>query len=263
MEEKKINIIIPFYNCKDYLQDCINSVLSQKYENYKSIVIDDASTDGSWDVLPHENEKFTCIKNEKNLTALPNIYNAVINYCEPESITILLDGDDKLLNKNVLKTINEIYTNGVGGLNEIIIEDNELKKTNKVLMSYGKCIWSDGRKCFASPYSKEEFSNIKKAPFRVSHLRSFQTSVFFEIINQDPELKCFKDDNGEFYRSGYDTAIWIPLLQICSYEHTFFNSKPLYYYNIHPNNDHNVNQQLQWDVHKAALNKSNFKKIKF
>ena len=39
--------------------------MSQKYENFKAIFIDDASTDNSWDLLPHNNEKAICIKNKE------------------------------------------------------------------------------------------------------------------------------------------------------------------------------------------------------
>lgn len=41
----KISIIIPVYNGSDYLKDAINSALSQTYENFEVLVINDGSTD--------------------------------------------------------------------------------------------------------------------------------------------------------------------------------------------------------------------------
>lgn len=43
----KISIIVPIYNTEKYLRDCINSVLSQQYEDYELLLINDGSTDSS------------------------------------------------------------------------------------------------------------------------------------------------------------------------------------------------------------------------
>lgn len=47
--EKHINVsvIIPVYNVKDYLEQCINSVIGQTIDNIEVILVDDGSTDGS------------------------------------------------------------------------------------------------------------------------------------------------------------------------------------------------------------------------
>ena len=47
----KISIIIPIYNCENYLEECLVSVLNQTYSNLEIICIDDGSTDGSADML--------------------------------------------------------------------------------------------------------------------------------------------------------------------------------------------------------------------
>jgi hypothetical protein len=43
------------------------------------------------------------------LTALENIYNAVMNSCSEDSIVLNLDGDDEFIGKNVLKIFNANY----------------------------------------------------------------------------------------------------------------------------------------------------------
>lgn len=50
MENKKVSIIMPVYNAHVYLEETINSILSQTYKNFELIVIDDSSTDESKDL---------------------------------------------------------------------------------------------------------------------------------------------------------------------------------------------------------------------
>lgn len=46
----RFSIIIPVYNVKEYLADCLDSLLAQTFQNFEVIVIDDVSTDGSKDL---------------------------------------------------------------------------------------------------------------------------------------------------------------------------------------------------------------------
>ena len=43
----KISVIIPVYNCHEFLDDCLRSVTGQTYRNLEIILVDDGSTDGS------------------------------------------------------------------------------------------------------------------------------------------------------------------------------------------------------------------------
>lgn len=43
----KLSVVIPVYNAIDYLSDCLDSILSQDYDDYEVVLVDDGSTDGS------------------------------------------------------------------------------------------------------------------------------------------------------------------------------------------------------------------------
>ena len=50
-DEIAVSVIVPFYNCKEFLEECIESLIRQGHGGeMELILIDDASTDGSMDL---------------------------------------------------------------------------------------------------------------------------------------------------------------------------------------------------------------------
>lgn len=65
---KDTAIIICNYNKKDYILNCISSVLKQTYQGFDVYVVDNASTDGSAEAIENEfHNKIILIKNQENL----------------------------------------------------------------------------------------------------------------------------------------------------------------------------------------------------
>lgn len=46
-----ISVIMPAYNAEKYIAKAIQSILDQTYTNYELIIIDDASTDNTWEII--------------------------------------------------------------------------------------------------------------------------------------------------------------------------------------------------------------------
>ena len=61
MNKHKISVIIPIYNCAEWIEKCVNSILNQKLPNFyelQVVLVDDGSSDNSGkicDTLAHEN----------------------------------------------------------------------------------------------------------------------------------------------------------------------------------------------------------------
>ena len=49
-EKPLISIIVPIYNAEDYLLDCLSSIAAQSYENIEAVLINDGSTDNSYNI---------------------------------------------------------------------------------------------------------------------------------------------------------------------------------------------------------------------
>lgn len=55
MEKEKITVVVPAYNCAEWLPRCIESLLAQTHDNMEIVVVDDGSKDNTREVL----EKYT------------------------------------------------------------------------------------------------------------------------------------------------------------------------------------------------------------
>lgn len=91
----KITVIVPVYNVENYLEEAINSVISQTYKNLEILIIDDGSTDNSSQICDKYAKKDIRIKvfhqTNKGLSGARNtgLKNATGKYI------MFLDSDDK------------------------------------------------------------------------------------------------------------------------------------------------------------------------
>ncbi|MCX8080335.1 MAG: glycosyltransferase [Bacteroidia bacterium] len=106
-----ISIIIPSYNKVNYIKQTLESIRTQSYANWECIIVDDASTDGTKEIL-------TEYSSDKRFRVFIEEVNRGANFCRNKGITlaqgdwvIFMDADDNLHPECLEKRINAINKN--------------------------------------------------------------------------------------------------------------------------------------------------------
>ncbi len=102
------SICVPVYNAQSYLRSCIDSILSQSFQDYEIVLVEDGSTDGSkelCDQLVQENPaKIRVIHNPENMGLL--LSRRIFFQNAKGDWFLAVDADDKLM-EDALETINQ------------------------------------------------------------------------------------------------------------------------------------------------------------
>lgn len=91
-----VSIIVPIYNTEKYISKCLNSILSQTFERWEAIIVDDGSTDNSRELCSHYAQKDSRIRvivNEHHGVSVSR--NTGIKLANGEWITFV-DADDEI-----------------------------------------------------------------------------------------------------------------------------------------------------------------------
>lgn len=91
----RISVLMAIYNCAETLEEALDSLYHQTYQDFKLILCDDGSTDNTYQVAETYAEKhqnIVLLKNEKNLK-LAGALNRCLEYADTEYIA-RMDGDD-------------------------------------------------------------------------------------------------------------------------------------------------------------------------
>ena len=97
MRSISIDVLITTFNSEKYIKETINSVLNQSYKNFKIIIVDDCSTDKTFEICKKYREKYKnkikLFKLKKNSTSASVPRNFGIKKCRSNFIAFL-DSDD-------------------------------------------------------------------------------------------------------------------------------------------------------------------------
>lgn len=107
-----ISIITPSYNSSVFIKDTINSVISQTYENWEMIIVDDCSTDDSIFIIQElikDEKRITLVELEKNIGAAM-ARNRALELAKGRYLAFL-DSDDIWINTKLEKQLKFMQEN--------------------------------------------------------------------------------------------------------------------------------------------------------
>ena len=100
--EIEISVIIPVYNVEKYVCQCVDSILNQSFQAFEIIIIDDASTDKSYEIISHKYghvPKIRILQNAENL-GLGRTRNVGMKVARGKYL-YFIDSDDVMLPKGL------------------------------------------------------------------------------------------------------------------------------------------------------------------
>jgi glycosyltransferase involved in cell wall biosynthesis len=94
MSERDIllSVVIPCFNYEAYVGEAIEGVLAQKTPDMEVIVVDDGSTDGSWDVIRGYDDRAICIRTENRgqlaayMTGFERARGAFVHFLDADDV---------------------------------------------------------------------------------------------------------------------------------------------------------------------------------
>ena len=107
---EKVSVIIPVYNSSLYLKECLDSVIKQTYKDLEIIIVNDASTDNSMDIINKYNDRRIKVINMKHNSGVSASRNMGVKVSTGKYICYL-DSDDYWDLNKIEKQINFIKNN--------------------------------------------------------------------------------------------------------------------------------------------------------
>lgn len=94
-EKPLVSVIMPTYNVKQYVGEAVESILNQTYENLEFVIVDDGSTDGTYEILIEYAKKDSRIKLYRNDTNKKICYTLNRGFeLSSGKLILRMDGDD-------------------------------------------------------------------------------------------------------------------------------------------------------------------------
>jgi len=240
----KFKIVVPTYNTENWIQRCLFSIKNQVHLNYECIVINDASTDETGKKIDEfiqnfGDSRFSVVHNKENKKALYNIvegFNLLKCKEEPETVLMIIDGDDYLFCEYSLSIVNQAY-----------------QKSN-ALLTYGSFIhWPTGEISFPRNFPLDVVSNnsYRSYKFISSHLRTFKSKLWYSIKDED-----LRDVDGSYFKTAWDVAFMMPMLEMAAGRFIYIPNILYVYNRWNPISDDVINASDQNRVEQLVRSKA-------
>jgi glycosyltransferase involved in cell wall biosynthesis len=198
-----VSVVMPVYNGMPYLPDAVESILVQTFRDYELIIIDDCSTDGSYDYLKSLTDDRILIKRISKNKGVTGALQEGMRYARGKYIA-RLDSDDVALPERLRIQIDFLQSHAdvglLGSSFYVIDENNAIVSSKRHALTDVEIRW---RMFFKNPF--------------------FHSSILFrkEIVE--------KNQLGYVLKHGEDYDLWTKILD---HARGFILSDPLIQYRV-------------------------------
>ena len=207
-------VITPAYNCEKEIEQTIISVVGQSYKNWSMTILDDLSTDNTYQTCVNLAKKFgvedkiEVIKRKEKHGEVRNTL-VEVEKLNDEDVVIRLDAGDWLTDLGCFEILNMVY------------------EEHKPAVLWTGHRWGYTSQNISGPIDPNV--SVYDQPWRSSHLKTFKVGDFRGL-----NPKNFKDEDENYIMIACDQAIFLPMM-----ERARQNNRPLiflpmqmYHYNI-------------------------------
>ena len=206
-----VSVVIPVYNSEKYLEECLDSILNQTYENIEIIAIDDGSEDSSLDILKKYSDKIHIFSQENQ--GLASSLNLGISKLKGSWLKWF--SPDDVMYPYTIETLVD-----------------ETKKHSKDTILYSNWNIIDDAGSILREFQESSYNELSVFQYNVRLLDGQQINVNTTLIPTHLFERCKIRDLDDPVAIDYDFFLRSALL----YGTKFFSiSKPLIKYRIHTN----------------------------
>ncbi|MBN8250831.1 glycosyltransferase family 2 protein [Priestia flexa] len=165
----KLSILIPAYNAEKYISNCLDSILSQSYKDLEIIVVDDNSSDETFNILQKYEKEHSVLKIIHNSTnrGVVNVRNDLLKKCNGEYI-MFCDADDFMEQNATTLAINNMENQSV----DLVVFNYKMRKKGFTIKSREKFM------------NQRKYEKIDLILSHVNHLKTLYWGVLWN--------KCYK-----------------------------------------------------------------------
>jgi glycosyltransferase involved in cell wall biosynthesis len=247
-----VSVIIPTYNRLNFLKEAIFSVLDQEYNNFELIVVDDFSTDNTFEFCKKELSKYSnirCFNNEQKKGAC-GAKNTGLKYANGTYIT-LLDDDDLWENDYLKYNVNIVLKcpdiNLVFTSNSYFGENDKLKRLEQLNRIECDRVYNN-----INWHKIDNYVSVSKEIIFPRILLSLPFDFQRLFFN-----KKLLELTGGYNQEGLTSFDWYDnefVLRMSMYTRVAYINKPLYKFRVH--NQFHANTALPETYDRTAKNLS-------
>ncbi len=204
-----ISIVVPIYNVESYLEECLNSIVNQSYQNLEIILVDDGSPDKSsilCDIYAQKDDRIIVI--HKSNGGLSSARNAGLEICNGEFVAFI-DSDD-YVHKDFIKLLYQ----------DLINHDSDIASCGIVKYNDKEYPTAPREDIYTQVYTREEL-----------HESTFYWRILNIIVNKLYKKAVFENIRFPIGRLHEDDFVIHHIIDQCNT--VVFSNHYMYYYRQH------------------------------